>query len=84
MRTFEQIFQQAAVAGPENVLLIDPEVALVMAGGSKPVKPQTIVMRRYRGAAPAIAARGPDREALTRLSDLLAFNKRRVGKRAGR
>jgi hypothetical protein len=59
MRVFTEIFEQAAIAGPDNILLTDPEVALVMAGGSRPVKSQTVVMRRYRGAAPprVVAAR---------------------------
>lgn len=81
MRVFTEIFEQAKIAGPENIFLTDSEVALVMAGGSNPVKPQTIVMRRYRGAAPEPCGRGPDREALTRLSDLLTWNKKHIGRR---
>jgi hypothetical protein len=80
-RTFEQIFQQAALCGPENVLLTDPEVAIVVTGGAKPVPKQTIVACRYRGKIPPIAMRGSDRAGLTRLSDVLALNakKRKAG-----
>lgn len=70
-RSFEKIFEQAKLAGPDNIMLNDAEVAVVLAGGGKPVTAGTIANRRWRDKFNAPVQYGPDRHAITRLSDVL-------------
>ena len=70
-RSFERIFEQAKIAGADNIMLNDAEVAIILAGGGKPVTSATIANRRWRGQFNAPYQRGADRHAEYRLSDVL-------------
>ena len=79
-RTLEKIFEQAKVAGPENIMLTDAEVAIVQAGGGEPVTAATIANRRWRGEFTVEFQYGPNRRVQTRLSDVLAERNSRMRK----
>ena len=81
-RTFEQIFVQSKVAGADNIMLNDAEVAVVLAGGGKPVTAATIANRRWRGEFNAPYQRGADRQVEYRLSDVLGERDRRIRRSA--
>jgi len=81
-RSFEQIFKQAEIAGAENVILNDAEVAVVQAGGGQPVTAGTIQNRRWKGTFNAPFQRGKDNRAEYRLSDVLEDRKRRFSRSA--
>jgi len=81
-RSFEQIFKHADIAGPDNVILNDSEVAVVLAGGGKPVSAGTIANRRWKGTFNAPYQHGSDRHVEYRLSDVLAEKDRRIKRRA--
>ena len=81
-RSFEKIFEQAKIAGTENIMLNDAEVAVVLAGGGEPVAAATISNRRWRGQFNAPVQYGPDRHVMTRLSDTLAERDRRTKRSA--
>ena len=81
-RSFEQIFKQAEIAGPENVILNDAEVAIVQAGGGKPVSPSTIANRRWKGTFNAPFQYGAGRHVEYRLSDVLEERDRKYKRSA--
>jgi hypothetical protein len=71
-RSFADIFELAKSVGDDNVLLTDAEVGIVLTGGAKPLDAATVANRRYRGELNIQVVRGAGREALSRLSDVLA------------
>lgn len=77
-RSFEAIFEQSRIAGADNIMLNDAEVAVVLAGGGRPVTAGTIANRRWRGQFRAPYQRGADRQAEYRLSDVLAERDRHI------
>ena len=81
-RSFERIFEQAKIAGADNIMLNDAEVAIVLAGGGAPVAAATIANRRWRGQFNTPVHYGPDRHVMTRLSDALTERDRRVKRSA--
>jgi hypothetical protein len=75
-RSFADIFALGKTVGFENVLLNDAEVGIVLTGGAKPLDAATIANRRYRGELNVEVIRGANREALSRLSDILTWRNR--------
>ena len=81
-RSFEKIFEQANIVGPDNVILDDAEVGVVLAGGRAPLAPGTIANRRWRGDFNAPYQRGSHNAVEYRLSDVLADRDRRIKRSA--
>ena len=81
-RSFELIFEQAKIVGPENVMVNDAETGIVLAGGGKPVSAGTIANRRWKGTFNAPYQRGADRQVEYRLADILKERDRRIKRSA--
>jgi len=81
-RPFELIFEQAKLAGADNIILNDAEVAIVLAGGGDPVAAGTIANRRWRRQFNAPYQHGVNGRVETRLSDVLVERDRRIRRSA--
>jgi hypothetical protein len=81
-RSFEKIFEQANIVGPDNVILNDAEVGIVLAGGRAPLAAGTIANRRWKGTFNAPHQRGTHNTVEYRLSDVLEDRDRRIRRSA--
>ena len=77
-RSLKEIYELSKIAGPDNVLLNDAEIAKVEAGDDNPpIKWHSISVRRQRGLYPFPFFKA-GREPRARLSDVIKWRNKRL------